>query len=98
MLYCYNIIASHCYLPFIKEKLSFLSLSHSLRELLNEQTHRATIIGEPSPRVTWFKEHALIDDSFTKLENGSVINVLHLQRITRADLETVSVELCNLEY
>lgn len=49
--------------------------------------------GEPAPRVTWFKEHALIDDSFTELNNGSVINVLHLPRITRVDLETVSVLL-----
>lgn len=49
------------------------------------------IIGEPTPRVTWFKEHALVDDSFTDLNNGSVINVLHLTRITRVDLETVSV-------
>ncbi|KAG5673612.1 hypothetical protein PVAND_003641 [Polypedilum vanderplanki] len=46
--------------------------------------------GIPLPRVTWFKEHALIDDSFVEMPGGnnSVINVLHLPKVTRADLET----------
>lgn len=47
-------------------------------------------LGVPLPRVTWFKEHALIDDSYQELNNGSIRNVLHLPRITRSDLETVS--------
>jgi hypothetical protein len=56
------------------------------------------IIGEPPPRVTWFKEHALVDDTFMDLNNGSVINVLHLPKITRADLETVSVLVIKLAF
>ncbi|CRL06332.1 CLUMA_CG019078, isoform A [Clunio marinus] len=44
--------------------------------------------GVPAPRVTWFKEHALIDDSFQELPNGTVRNVLTLPRITRSDLES----------
>lgn len=49
--------------------------------------------GVPLPRVTWFKEHALIDDSYQELMNGTVRNVLHLAKITRSDLESVSFGL-----
>lgn len=45
--------------------------------------------GIPPPRVSWWREHALIDDSFTVLPDGSVKNVLHLTKIDRKDLNTV---------
>lgn len=48
------------------------------------------ISGVPPPRVTWWKEHALLDDTFQILPDGSVKNVLHLARINRKDLHTVS--------
>lgn len=47
-------------------------------------------LGVPLPRVTWWKEHALIDDSYQDQTDGTVKNVLHLNKITRQDLETVS--------
>lgn len=42
------------------------------------------------PRVSWWKEHALLDDSFEILPDGSVKNVLHLQKLQRRDLHNVS--------
>lgn len=42
------------------------------------------------PRVSWWKEHALLDDSFEILPDGSVKNVLHLQKLQRKDLNNVS--------
>ncbi|CAO1420449.1 unnamed protein product [Diamesa hyperborea] len=44
--------------------------------------------GVPLPRVTWWKEHALIDDSYQDQTDGTVKNILHLTKITRQDLET----------
>lgn len=46
--------------------------------------------GVPPPRVTWWKDHLLLDDSFEILPDGSVKNVLHLARINRQHLHTVS--------
>jgi hypothetical protein len=77
MFYCVFLPPTYCSLNF----LFSLCLSHTLYFDIS--------IGVPPPRVTWFKEHALIDDSFQELQNGSVRNVLHLTRITRSDLETV---------
>lgn len=42
------------------------------------------------PRVSWWKEHALLDDSFEILPDGSVKNVLHIQKLQRKDLNNVS--------
>ncbi|KAH8402069.1 hypothetical protein KR009_009546, partial [Drosophila setifemur] len=42
--------------------------------------------GIPPPRVSWWREHALIDDSFQVLPDGSVRNVLRLKNIQRKDL------------
>lgn len=46
--------------------------------------------GKPAPRVSWWKEHALLDESYETLPDGTVRNVLHLHRISRKDLMSVS--------
>lgn len=46
--------------------------------------------GIPTPKVTWWKEHALLDDSFMILPDGTVKNVLYLEKLTRSDLNSVS--------
>jgi hypothetical protein len=48
------------------------------------------IPGIPPPKITWWKEHALLDDSYEVLPDGSVKNVLYLDRTNRKDLNTVS--------
>ncbi|KAJ6645252.1 Hemicentin-1 [Pseudolycoriella hygida] len=45
--------------------------------------------GIPPPRVSWWKEHALLDDSFEILPDGSVKNVLHLPKLQRRDLHNI---------
>lgn len=45
--------------------------------------------GSPPPRVSWWREHALLDDSFQVLPDGTVKNILHLSKISRRDLHTV---------
>ncbi|EDV98338.1 GH23057 [Drosophila grimshawi] len=45
--------------------------------------------GVPPPRVSWWREHALVDDSFQVLPDGSVRNALHLKNIQRKDLLTM---------
>jgi hypothetical protein len=57
-------------------KISFYILYHS---------------GIPPPRVTWWREHALVEDSFHELPDGSVKSVLKLNRLSREDLEAVSL-------
>lgn len=46
--------------------------------------------GIPPPRVSWWREHALVDDSCDILPDGTVRNTLHLKHISRKDLLTVS--------
>ncbi|XP_055387368.1 uncharacterized protein LOC129615952 isoform X2 [Condylostylus longicornis] len=45
--------------------------------------------GIPPPRVSWWKEHALLDDGYQVLPDGTVRNILHLSNISRKDLMTV---------
>ncbi|XP_055603399.1 nephrin [Uranotaenia lowii] len=45
--------------------------------------------GIPTPKVTWWKEHALLDDSFMVLPDGTVKNVLYLEKLTRSDLNSI---------
>ncbi|XP_039431401.1 nephrin [Culex pipiens pallens] len=45
--------------------------------------------GVPTPKVTWWREHALLDDSFMILPDGTVKNVLYLEKLSRADLHTI---------
>ncbi|XP_067633168.1 uncharacterized protein side-V [Eurosta solidaginis] len=45
--------------------------------------------GVPPPRVSWWREHALVDDSYDVLPDGTVRNILQLKNIARKDLLTV---------
>ncbi|XP_052863108.1 hemicentin-2-like [Anopheles cruzii] len=45
--------------------------------------------GQPTPKVTWWREHALLDDSSLVLPDGTVKNVLYLEKLSRHDLHSV---------
>ena len=45
--------------------------------------------GRPSPRVTWWRDHHLVDDTFTSSSQHKVTNQLVIPNIQRSDLHSI---------
>lgn len=45
--------------------------------------------GNPSPKVSWWRDHALLDDISEEVTKGEVVNNLRLLRLTRTDLHSI---------
>ena len=45
--------------------------------------------GRPSPEVTWWRDHHLVDDSFSKNSEFKVENVLTVPNLGRADVNSI---------
>ena len=48
------------------------------------------LAGNPSPRLTWWREHALVDDSY-EVVNGATVNALRIAAVRNTDLGAVFV-------
>ena len=48
------------------------------------------LAGNPSPRLTWWREHALVDDSYEVI-NGATVNALRIPAVRNTDLGAVFV-------
>jgi len=47
------------------------------------------LAGQPSPQVTWWRDHALLDDSVDDVTDDEVTNELRLMEMDRDDLHAV---------
>lgn len=46
-------------------------------------------LGRPQPRLTWWHENSLLDDTYTIISEKTVKNELHLAKLQRHHLHTV---------
>ena len=45
--------------------------------------------GRPSPEVTWWRDHHLVDDSFSQISEFKVENLLTLPSLLRSDVDSI---------
>ena len=45
--------------------------------------------GRPSPEVTWWRDHHLVDDSFSQNSEFKVENVITIPNLSRADVNSI---------
>ena len=45
--------------------------------------------GQPSPAVTWWRDHQIVDDSFDQVSQFKVRNILSIPSLRRSDLHSI---------
>ena len=45
--------------------------------------------GQPSPVVTWWRDHLIVDNSYNKTEEFKVTNILTIPSLRRSDLHSI---------
>lgn len=55
-----------------------------------DESGNSVFPGRPTPRVTWWRDHALLDDVSEDIDmaTGRVTNELHLRQLRRSDLHS----------